>query len=209
MWLLALDLIMGTAVIKYSLSQPEGFTLKLSNVFIYTFVEQKLPNKVLPYTVTDSMEVTWRNILSFAHLEAEEIVEEMGWEGVDPLLCELCVLPRAAPSTSVPRLLHHDTERKGYHQKTARIKILPQKVQDNYIFQFLGPFWQIYSQVLGKYFFLFINFWSISIEFIILSWTHSSNDFFFIFPQICLLIHCFPAEAIETVSGLPLPLLKA
>lgn len=34
MWLLALDLFMGTALIKYSLSQPEGFTLKLSNVFI-------------------------------------------------------------------------------------------------------------------------------------------------------------------------------
>lgn len=81
-------------------------------------VEQKLLDKLLPYTL--QLQVTWRlhlDILSFAHLEAEEIAEEMGKGEVDPLVCELCVLPSTAPNISVPLLLHHHTKRKGYHQK--------------------------------------------------------------------------------------------
>lgn len=40
----------------------------------------------------------------------------MGKGVVDPVLCELCALPRTAPKTSAPLLPHRDVEREGYNQ---------------------------------------------------------------------------------------------
>lgn len=77
MWLLILDLITGITVIKYSLSQAGE--LQLSPVmYLPGCMEQKLPNRMLPYTL--KLNVTWRNIFScqLRSRRHKVLVEETG-----------------------------------------------------------------------------------------------------------------------------------
>lgn len=77
MWLLILDLITSITVIKYSLSQAGE--LQLSPVmYLPGGMEQKLPNKMPPYTL--KLNVTWRNIFrcQLRSRRHKVLVEERG-----------------------------------------------------------------------------------------------------------------------------------